>query len=308
MEWQPPIVVIPRHSHFSTIYKNALFVYGGISSTLDPASELLKVDLSDTKQLSYTLKGPDDDATPSTLGQHFPQLCGSRLVVLITRSLKYDSDPDMDDPPSDDADEDIQTGVWSLDLEALRWHRHDEGAYLGHGSWHYYGMARDTTRMVLLGVGYPSSLRRRHRLNGMDSTTPTTPAAVDESEVEGGLLVNNVGAGLQQGARNMYPALIGNAGGSELVLSTAHSDQYMGTVLLLNLDIHGIFYVPPPKLSSDFESLWRGINSSQDSDLFDTCDVEVYSNDPLSPAVSCHRLILVFITFFCLQKKRSLWN
>ena len=49
------------------------------------ATELLIVHLSDNVQTSIALTGGD---APPTLGQHFSQLCGDKLVVLITRSLK----------------------------------------------------------------------------------------------------------------------------------------------------------------------------------------------------------------------------
>ncbi|KAJ3311740.1 hypothetical protein HDU76_003040 [Blyttiomyces sp. JEL0837] len=185
MEWQVPIPVIPRHSHFCTIYKSRLYIYGGMSATLDPGSDLLILDLDDFVQTTVTVSGKE---TPSTLGQHFVQLCGDKLIVLITRSLNLGGDRGL--LVSNDENE-VLTGIWSLNLDSMRWRRHDDGRYLGSGSWHYYAMAKDQSKLLLLG-----------------------------------------------------------SGGQE-----ASSEEYMGTVLDLDLEVHGLFKVPESRMGSDFGPL-----------------------------------------------------
>ncbi|KAI9326930.1 hypothetical protein DFJ73DRAFT_632322, partial [Zopfochytrium polystomum] len=142
MQWNPePIPVAPRHSHFCTAHKNRLYIYGGMTPSMDPATNLLIVDLSDYVQTSVSVAGGD---TPPTLGQHFAQLCGERLVVGGAVVV----------PGRGPGEGSMPVGIWSLSLDGLRWRRHDDGRYLGSAaSWHYFAMGRDQSRMLLFGDG-----------------------------------------------------------------------------------------------------------------------------------------------------------
>ncbi|KAJ3300167.1 hypothetical protein HK104_003777 [Borealophlyctis nickersoniae] len=135
MTWAPPVAFIARYSHFSCVYRDRLYVYGGLNSTMDRTSDIAFVDLEDLQvsQLVVT-----SDESPTALGQHFSQLCGNRLVVVVA-CLKQDVDT-------------IPTGIWSLELDSLRWRRHDDGQHLNTVSWHYYAMNPDDRHFLLLGA------------------------------------------------------------------------------------------------------------------------------------------------------------
>jgi hypothetical protein len=63
----------------------------------------------------------------------------------------------------------IPTGVWSLDLDSLRWRRRDDGRALDAGTWHYHATSRsDSSRLSLLGTGDRESDEYMHQVLQLD--------------------------------------------------------------------------------------------------------------------------------------------
>ena len=57
MEWSPPIsFTSPRYGHFSCVFQDRLFIYGGLDETLDRADNLLVVDLEAMIMMKVNIK------------------------------------------------------------------------------------------------------------------------------------------------------------------------------------------------------------------------------------------------------------
>ncbi|KAJ1562939.1 hypothetical protein HK405_005618 [Cladochytrium tenue] len=277
MQWNTePIHVVPRHSHFCTAYKHRLYIYGGMTPSMDPATDILILDLVDYVQTSVALMG---GRTPPTLGQHFSQLCGDRLVVLVTRSLGVsggmanangigreagDGNPllpgagameaissvtgvpdlqaeEMMQGQHDISSDQIPVGIWSLSLDGLRWRYHDSGRYLGSAaSWHYYAMGKDQSRMLLFGDG-----------KGLP---------IDQSAVEQSSWQRNRGRNSLVGERHGSITDDGDGDGAigsarSSVMPDAAADEHFGVVLEIDLEVHGLFKIPEDAMSLNFEPL-----------------------------------------------------
>ncbi|RUS16208.1 hypothetical protein BC938DRAFT_476659, partial [Jimgerdemannia flammicorona] len=135
-EWQPPVPFAARHSHVSCVFQNRLYLYGGYVEEMDRASNLSFIDLD---SLTVTRIEIHSDVSPSPSGQHFAQLCGHHLVVVITHCLKHG----VQEPSS---------GIWSLDLRSMQWRQHENGARFETASWHYFAMAEHDRKFYLFGT------------------------------------------------------------------------------------------------------------------------------------------------------------
>ncbi|KAJ3032295.1 hypothetical protein HK097_005308, partial [Rhizophlyctis rosea] len=133
--WSPPIPFVPRFSHFCGKYQNRLYVYGGLNHHMR-VQDIAFIDLHD---YTYSSIMVSSDTAPPPLGQHFAQIYGNRLVVVVTADLKQDKD-------------DVATGVWSLELDSLRWRKHEDGSYLTPILWHYFAMEVDEKELYLFGA------------------------------------------------------------------------------------------------------------------------------------------------------------
>ncbi|KND02038.1 uncharacterized protein SPPG_02542 [Spizellomyces punctatus DAOM BR117] len=137
--WEPHVPFVRRYSHFSCIYRNRLYIYGGMYASLDCATDIAFIDLDDMNVSQVVVKCED---SPPKLGQHFAQLCGNNLVVVVTQCLKYDENAIA-----------TTTGIWTLGLDSLRWRRHENSDMdQRHASWHYYVMNPDDRRFILFGT------------------------------------------------------------------------------------------------------------------------------------------------------------
>ncbi|CAG8433759.1 11081_t:CDS:1 [Ambispora gerdemannii] len=134
--WEEPFTFVKRHSHFSFVYQGRLFVYGGYTEEMDRESSLAVIDLQ-TKSISKI--DIMSDIAPEMNGQHFAQSCGDKLMVVVTQSPKYGA-------------QEVNTGVWALDLKVFQWDQHKGGERLVQGNWHYFAMAEHSPRFFLFGM------------------------------------------------------------------------------------------------------------------------------------------------------------
>ncbi|KAI9281314.1 hypothetical protein BC943DRAFT_137075 [Umbelopsis sp. AD052] len=82
--------------------------------------------------------------TPSLAGQHFAQVCGDDLVVVVTNPIKQ-------------VVSESTAGVWSLDLTSMTWRRRGGGARFDAGQWYYFAMAEHDTSFYLFGTSEEES-------------------------------------------------------------------------------------------------------------------------------------------------------
>ncbi|RUS21331.1 hypothetical protein BC937DRAFT_93014 [Endogone sp. FLAS-F59071] len=206
-EWQAPISFETRHSHVSCVFQNRLYLYGGyMNEEMDRASHISFIDLNNP--LVVTSIEIKSDVSPSPAGQHFAQLCGHHLVVVITHCLKHGV-------------QEASSGIWSLDLRSMQWRQHEGPARFETGSWHYFAMAEHDRRFYLFGTDDPEP------------------------------------------------------------------DEYLSSVLAVDLDEHGILTVPEPRLGADFAAML-------DSDLgLRYADFAILSADSTAPPIRVHRFLLL---------------
>ncbi|KAJ3095586.1 hypothetical protein HDU97_006789 [Phlyctochytrium planicorne] len=145
LTWSGPIKIGHRHSHFSFVYRNCFYVYGGMltEDKFENCDDLIAVDLEDYETSTLVINSRQ---SPPQIGRRFAQICGNKLVVV--NSLFSPRVETLKDQTRN-----IPTGVWSLNLHTFKWTRHDSGlTCLDKGSWHYFAMAPNDTRLLLLGV------------------------------------------------------------------------------------------------------------------------------------------------------------
>ncbi|KAJ3238837.1 hypothetical protein HDU81_007037 [Chytriomyces hyalinus] len=292
--WQAPVAVKPRHSHFSFLFRDALFVYGGISESLEPAAELLVLPLGTStermpNQTSFEQQGASNNQTelfihsfqsPGTLGQRFAQICGNVLVLLIVPSLCYrQSTLDPENAlvrPS--------CGLWTLDLAdcaRLTWTQHAPDMLpdtLASGEWHYFTMAKHCPSLYVLGIN------------------PGVSGAIREPL--------HFGHNVQDGAA-IPGASVSNVSPTNGLLS--NDDAYLAAVLKLDLEFstRGVVYAPVERrLVHDMGQLFDAVNPSDvGSNMEQTArnaemkpvshDVEIQSQSGDATSVFAHRLVLL---------------
>lgn len=210
--WQEPIVASPRESHFAVVYRNRFYIYGGLTEEMERPTGVTFVDLVDHQTTEVRVESP---CMPPSRGQHFAQLCGSKIVVLVTHSLTHSTTED------DENRRDEATGIWSLDLTSQKWRRYETGELLSHGlNWHYWASEPNAKTYYLLG---------------------TDPLDGDDK------------------------------------------DEYLGTLLEIDLEGVGLYNTPESSFGSD---IGRLLDNPEQSDF------KIFSNTPDAPPVLAHRLIL----------------
>ena len=142
--WQRPIPSSPRESHFSVVYRNRFYIYGGLTEEMERPTGVTFVDLGDFQTTEVRVESP---MMPPSRGQHFAQLCGSKVVVLVTHSLTHAATEDDENRRTDEP-----TGIWSLDLTSQKWRPHETEELLEHGNWHYFASSVDAKTYYLLGT------------------------------------------------------------------------------------------------------------------------------------------------------------
>ncbi|KAI8802357.1 hypothetical protein BJ742DRAFT_749267 [Cladochytrium replicatum] len=220
--WLPPIHLEPRTLHSTFVYRNRLYVFGGVDPGLHRRVDLTYIDLSDYHVVRLTVSS---DNTPPTSGQHFAELFGSKLVLAVSEPLHtMSSDEDhhnIDNEPK------FTLGIWSLDLDSLRWRRHG-----------------------------PDDRVSRHTFHYACSTDPDSPS----------------------------PTLL-------LFGSQSNEDEFLGTLLPIDLDQHGIVVVPPLTITSDFAPLL--VEQNGNTLGAQLSDFTLTTSDPSAPPIRVHRLVLI---------------
>ncbi|ORX94573.1 galactose oxidase [Basidiobolus meristosporus CBS 931.73] len=202
MEWQEPVPFEAVYSHFSWVYEDRLYVYGGYNNDMDRLMEISVLDLKTYETYKILIKG---ETAPVLAGQHFAQFSNNKLIVILTQCLKHGSS-------------EIQTGVYSLDMQTLQWTNSCAGNWLEVGNWYYFAMEEERSHFHLFGT-------------------------ID-----------------------------------------IDSDEYLGSVLTLDLPQYGLFSIPNASIASDFGSLFEEKTLT---------DFEVISADENSPTIPVHRVVLL---------------
>ncbi|KAI9208332.1 uncharacterized protein BJ171DRAFT_490973 [Polychytrium aggregatum] len=141
--WEVPIPFESRISHFSWIFNRRLYLFGGQDENSERLTHLTYIDLADKSRTKLTITSEE---APQPLGQHFMQICGDRLIVAVAEGLQHGREA-----------KEVRTGVWSLELNSVRWRRHDEITLLQNATWYYYAMGQDDSRFILFGAENPQS-------------------------------------------------------------------------------------------------------------------------------------------------------
>ncbi|KAJ3097510.1 hypothetical protein HDU96_000370 [Phlyctochytrium bullatum] len=149
-QWSGPVKVAFRNNHYSFIYRNCFYIYGGTYGTdkLEYVDDIASVDLDDFQASTLSLTSRN---CPPALGRRFVQHCGDKLVILNSPLAPRPEElkPQVRSYP---------TGVWSLNLNNFQWKRHDEKlSCLDQGSWHYCTMSPHGSQIFLMGISNASA-------------------------------------------------------------------------------------------------------------------------------------------------------
>ncbi|KAJ2964560.1 hypothetical protein NQZ79_g442 [Umbelopsis isabellina] len=133
--WLPSIPFVRRCQHITFFHRNRLYLYGGLAEKMDRSHNISFINFDTYQVTELQVNAPE---TPSLAGQHFAQVCGDDLVVVVTNPIKQ-------------VVSESTTGVWSLDLTSMTWRRRGGGARFDSGQWHYFSMAEHDTSFYLFG-------------------------------------------------------------------------------------------------------------------------------------------------------------
>jgi hypothetical protein len=150
MTWERSFFLTSPHSHYTFALKNKLYIYGGINGNLDKTNDITFLDLETKRVSTLSFRGID---VPLPYGQHFPSLCGTYLVVVISQCSHIQPYP---------------TGVWVLDLTCMEWKKVDSGSSFEATTWHYSALDEKRGLFYLLGAEddeQESYFRLVHTLN-----------------------------------------------------------------------------------------------------------------------------------------------
>lgn len=135
--WLPSIPFVRRCQHITFFHRNRLYLFGGLAENMDRSHNICFINFDTYQVTELQVKAPE---TPSLAGQHFAQVCGDDLVVVVTNPIKQ-------------VVSEATTGVWSLDLTSMTWRRRGGGARFdgSPGQWYYFAMAEHDTSFYLFG-------------------------------------------------------------------------------------------------------------------------------------------------------------
>ncbi|KAJ1553900.1 hypothetical protein HK096_005885, partial [Nowakowskiella sp. JEL0078] len=267
MTWLEAVDFEVRTSHTSFVYRNRLYIWGGLLDSCERTVDLSFIDLTDFTVTHVKIDNPN---TPLPFGQHFAQRYGNRMCLLITDHLANSANP---------------TGVWSLELDSMVWHKHDDGAFLDSGTWHYLADSASYDEL-------PSADPDDFWWDSIDSTQMqgviqriSTDAVVPAAPPRGASCARMVLFGAEDNT----------------------SDEYVGKCLVVDLETYGIFHIPGVYTMGDndnesgFSSNMSGGPNSLISDISalfsnhsELCDFKLQSSlNPPTPPIPVHKLILM---------------
>ncbi|KAI8092919.1 uncharacterized protein BX664DRAFT_357407 [Halteromyces radiatus] len=141
--WQDPIPFVKRSQHITFVYNDRLYLFGGLHEDMTRSNYLSFIDISDDPFNDSTVTHIDINSpkAPSLTAQRFLQICGDKLVVIVTPSISQPS-----------CLSDVISGVWTLNLESLQWRCHQVGTSFGTCHWHSFAMAEHSTQLYLFGT------------------------------------------------------------------------------------------------------------------------------------------------------------
>ena len=127
---QAPVEFVTRYSHYSFIFENRLYIYGGFNSEQEKCHDIVFIDLNDYIITQVKIQSED---SPDR-GDHFAYAVEDRLIVAVVNG-----------------NGDIPTGVWTLHLPSLRWRHHGVTRILDAATWHYMACSKDGSKLWLIG-------------------------------------------------------------------------------------------------------------------------------------------------------------
>ncbi|KAI8577539.1 hypothetical protein K450DRAFT_251329 [Umbelopsis ramanniana AG] len=139
--WLPSIPFVRRCQHITFFHRNRLYLYGGLAEKMDRSHNISFINFDTYQVTELQVNAPE---TPSLAGQHFAQVCGDDLVVVVTNPIKQ-------------VVSESTAGVWSLDLTSMTWRRRGGGARFDAGQWYYFAMAEHDTSFYLFGTSEEES-------------------------------------------------------------------------------------------------------------------------------------------------------
>ncbi|KAH6562468.1 hypothetical protein BASA50_010368 [Batrachochytrium salamandrivorans] len=137
--WDQPRDFIRRHAHNSWAYRDRLYIYGGFDENMDRVKSLSFLDLLSGSSVIISIDSPD---APCHLEQQRVESLGQKLLV-VGIPLHWRG--------SDDATQMHASGLWSLDLEDMRWQRLADGQMFQSVVWHYHIINPSQSQIILLG-------------------------------------------------------------------------------------------------------------------------------------------------------------
>ncbi|KAI9099248.1 hypothetical protein DFS34DRAFT_713646 [Phlyctochytrium arcticum] len=138
LEWRDEYYpFVHRHSHFSFVHRERLYIYGGFDRSLDCRSDISYMDLN---TMSVNRVEIISDDTPPHRGQPIVQLCKDSLVATFPTR-----------PPSNE-NMSSEAGIWILDLDCFEWTSHRNDFLVDpHFSWDYALIREDSQQLCLFG-------------------------------------------------------------------------------------------------------------------------------------------------------------
>ncbi|KAL5035977.1 hypothetical protein RTP6_003589 [Batrachochytrium dendrobatidis] len=137
--WDAPRNFIHRHAHNSWVYQDRLYIYGGFDDNMDRVKCLSFMDLLTGSRAIISIDSPN---APCHMEQQHVQ-CFGKFVVVVGVPVHWRG--------ADDVSQMQASGVWALDLDALRWQRLSNGHILQPFVWHYHAIDPVKPMIYLLG-------------------------------------------------------------------------------------------------------------------------------------------------------------
>ncbi|KAI8061169.1 hypothetical protein BC940DRAFT_310476 [Gongronella butleri] len=133
--WMDPIAFVARSQHVLVVHDGRLFLFGGMYEDLTRSNQLSYMDLMDGAMTHVHIQSTH---APPLHAQRFVQICGNRLVLLVTPSITDKG----------------ASGLWTLNLDRMQWRCHAQHLLGGHENftWHGFAMQEHDHLLYLFGT------------------------------------------------------------------------------------------------------------------------------------------------------------
>ncbi|KAJ3129848.1 hypothetical protein HK098_008096 [Nowakowskiella sp. JEL0407] len=275
MEWEDSVDFVERQLHYSFVYKNRLYIWGGIMESGDKVVDLCFIDLADYDVTTLKIESND---SPPIFGQHYAQLFGNKMCLIICDQMTSADTP---------------VGIWSLDLDLMVWKKVDDGEFLKLGHWHYLAVSgcigsnevfRDEDEIM------ENSFTEQQQQHASSSNTWTLRRTISSNSLKNATAPNSS----SKSASKARIVLFGAEDNS--------SDDYVSRLLLLDMEQFGFYDIPGINTHEDDilssakaipQSLMYDI-STMLTNLGDFTDFELVSSIDANPVpIRVHKTILL---------------